>query len=138
MRGRIDHVGVIVDDLEATREFLERVTGMVLERAADVPAARVRTAFLGYGDGVNVELVEIADAAARAGRLGDGPARVEHVAIEVDDLEAAAAELRTHGVLMQTDVPSVNGPTRSLFSRPETTRGIPLQFFQRGGADPGS
>jgi catechol 2,3-dioxygenase-like lactoylglutathione lyase family enzyme len=131
MKGRIDHVGIIVDDIEATREFLERVTGMSLSRRGDIPATQTRTAFLGYGPGAQVELVELGNEAARAARLGDGQARVEHVAIEVDDLEAAAAELRSMGVAFQSDTPSVGGPLRSLFSRPETTRGFVLQFFDR-------
>jgi methylmalonyl-CoA/ethylmalonyl-CoA epimerase len=131
MRGRIDHVGIVVRDLDATREFLERVTGMSLDRANDLPETRIRTAFLGYGPGAQVELVELGNDAARERRLGDSQARVEHVAIEVDDLDAASAELRSMGVEFQSDTPSSGGPLRSLFSRPETTQGFVIQFFDR-------
>jgi len=131
MKGRIDHVGIIVGDLDGTREFLERVTGMSLSRAGDFPETRIRTAFLGYGPGAQVELVELGNEGARERRLGDAQARVEHVAIEVDDLDAAAAELRSMGVGFQSDAPGITGPLRSLFSRPETTRGFVIQFFDR-------
>lgn len=132
MNGRIDHVGVIVDDLAGARRFLEDILGMQLTVARSLPAARVETAFLGYGPGALVELVELGDEAARRQRLGDGAeSRVEHIAIEVDDVEAARDELRARGVEMQSAVPSISGPTRSFFTRPETSRGIVLQFMDR-------
>lgn len=132
MKGRIDHVGVVVDDLAGTRRFLEEIAGMQLAVARSLPARRVETAFLGYGPGALVELVELGDEEERRRRLGEGvQSRVEHIAIEVDDVEAARDELRARGIEMQSDVPSISGPTRSFFTRPETSRGIVLQFMDR-------
>jgi methylmalonyl-CoA/ethylmalonyl-CoA epimerase len=132
VNGRIDHVGVVVDDLAGARRFLEEIVGMQLVVTRSLPAVRVETAFLGYGPGALVELVELGDEEARRRRLGEGvQSRVEHIAIEVDDVEAARDELRTRGVEMQSDTPSISGPTRSFFTRPETSRGIVLQFMDR-------
>jgi methylmalonyl-CoA/ethylmalonyl-CoA epimerase len=132
VNGRIDHVGVVVDDLAGARRLLEEIVGMQLLVARSLPAARVETAFLGYGPGALVELVELGGEEERRRRLGDGvQSRVEHIAIEVDDVEAARDELRARGIEMQSDTPSINGPTRSFFTRPETSRGIVLQFMDR-------
>lgn len=131
MNGRLDHVGVVVDDLTAARSFLEKVLGMELAIARSLPSVKIETAHLAYGSGPQIELVELGDEEMRQRRLGDAQARIEHIAIEVDDVEAARDELRRQGIEMQSERPLLNGPTRSFFTRPETSRGIAFQFFDR-------
>lgn len=131
MKGRLDHIGVVVDDLTAVRRFLEDVLGMELMVARSLPAIKVETAFMGYGAEYQVELIELEDPDARGRRLGAAQAHIEHIAIEVDDVLATRNELRRHGIEMQSETPSLNGPTRSFFTRPETSRGIALQFLDR-------
>ena len=132
MNGRVDHIGVVVDDLAAARGFLQKVLGMELAAERSLPAIQVETAYLGFETGPQIELVELGDDEARRRRLGVGAqARIEHIAIEVDDVEATRDELRRHGIEMQSETPLVNGPTRSLFTRPETSRGIAFQFLDR-------
>ena len=123
---------MVVDDLAAARQFIETALGMELAVARSLPEIRVETAFLGYGAGARIELIELGDDETRRRRLGtDGQARIEHIAIEVDDVEATRDELRRSGIEMQSEAPSLNGPTRSFFSRPATSRGIAFQFFDR-------
>lgn len=132
MKGRLDHIGVVVDDLAAARSFLEDVIGMELTSARSLPAIQVETAYLGFEAGAQIELVELGDEESRQRRLGAGAqARIEHIAIEVDDVEATRDELRRLGIGMQSETPLLNGPTRSFFTRPETSRGIAFQFLDR-------
>jgi len=132
LNGRIDHIGVVIDDLAAARRFLENVLGMELSVARSLPTIKVETAYMGYGAGPQIELVELGDDEARRQRLGTGAqARIEHIAIEVDDVEATRDALRSHGIEMQSEKPSLNGPTRSFFTRPETSCGIAFQFLDR-------
>ena len=137
MKGRLDHVGVIVADIVAARQLLEEVIGLELKREHHSTETRVDAAFLGFDsgpDGALVELVELGDPEARHRRLGpDAVARIEHIAIEVDDVEAARKELRARGIDMRSDRPSIAGTTRSYFTRPETTCGIIFQFLDRRG-----
>ena len=127
---RIDHVGVIVDDLERFSSFLGEALGLELVRTLDDPERRLRARFYRCGD-ASIELIELGDPEARALRLGNGPARIEHVAIEVDDLATAAGELGEKGVRMATAEPVRAGTTRSFFSVPETSQGVVLQFMER-------
>lgn len=90
MKGRLDHVGVIVADIVAARRLLEEVIGLELKREHHSTEARLDAAFLGFDSGPDsgalVEVVELGDPAARSRRLGpDAVARIEHIAIEVDD-----------------------------------------------------
>ncbi len=127
---RIDHVGIVVDDLDRVSRFLGQMLGLELLRTHEDPAGGVRASFFRCGD-ASIELIELADPEARARRLGTDRARVEHVAIEVEDLAAAAAGLDERGIRMTTTEPRQTGPTRSLFSLPETTGGFVLQFLER-------
>jgi methylmalonyl-CoA/ethylmalonyl-CoA epimerase len=139
MKGRLDHVGVIVADIVAARQLLEEVIGLELKREHHSTEARLDAAFLGFDSGPDsgalVELVELGDPEARSRRLGpDAVARIEHIAIEVDDVEAAREDLRARGIEMQSGSPSITGTARSYFTRPETTCGIILQFLDRRAA----
>jgi catechol 2,3-dioxygenase-like lactoylglutathione lyase family enzyme len=86
VKGKIDHVGVIVTDLEGARCLLEEVIGLELKREYHSPDDLLDTAFFGFASGPDggtlVELVRLHDPEVRAQRLGgDGPARVEHIAL---------------------------------------------------------
>ena len=132
MRGRIDHVGVIVADLSEAGKFLEDVLGFHLEKTQKVPEAQIDAGFFAIGDGARVELIQLGDSEARAQRLGEGNVgRLEHIAIEVDDVEAVRDELRPAGVRMQSEEPRRTSLARSYFSRPETTGGVVYQFLDR-------
>lgn len=130
MLKRIDHVGVIVADLDSAGRLLSQVLGMELVRTLDAPERKLRAAFYRCGE-TNVELIQLDDPEARKARLGDGPARVEHLAIEVDGkLEQASSELEAAGVEMTTSEPMKAGPSASFWSKPETTAGVMFQFLE--------
>jgi methylmalonyl-CoA/ethylmalonyl-CoA epimerase len=128
---RIDHVGVIVDDLEEARRWLTEVFGLPLRRSVDVPEGRIHGEFYGCGD-VDIEVLEIGDPEARRRRLGEGAqARIEHIAVEVDSLDAALAHLAPLGVRTTTPEPRRSGNTLNLWTVGETTGGISYQLIER-------
>jgi methylmalonyl-CoA/ethylmalonyl-CoA epimerase len=130
MLKRIDHVGIIVDDLESASRLLRDVLGMTFVRSVEIPERQLHAAFYRCGD-TNVELIQLDDPEARAARLGDGPARVEHIAIEVDGtLEEAAPKLADAGVRMTSAQPMRTSTSASLWSSPDSTHGIVFQFLQ--------
>lgn len=85
MKGkRIDHVGILVDNLESAGNFVRDVLGFSFDRQISIPG-RLEALFFRCGDAA-VELIEVTDAAERRERLGSASARLEHVAVEVDEL----------------------------------------------------
>jgi methylmalonyl-CoA epimerase len=131
MLDRIDHVGVIVDDLEVAKRFLGDVLKLELIRELSLPEQRIQAAFYRCGD-ASVEVIQVDDPAERARRLGDGAtARIEHIAFEVDRLEPTLEELRAAGVQTVTEQPRRIGPSRTIFTRPDSTNGVVLQFLDR-------
>ena len=69
------------------------------------------------------------DAAERGRRLGDAEGRLDHVAVEVEDLEAAIAELKQHGVEFTTEAPVAVRNILTVWTRPETSGGVMWQVF---------
>ncbi|MEU1201527.1 VOC family protein [Streptomyces sp. NPDC005813] len=127
---RIDHIGVVVDDIDDARAFLESL-GMRLERAQDVPERNVRIAFYRCGDG-RIELIEPTTEEARRRRLGDGnQARLEHIGVEVDDVPRIIEAVQGLGVAFTTSEPVPVGPNLNAWTRPETSDGIQFQLVQR-------
>src|SRR3981081_2929101 len=98
MEGRIHHVGVVVADLANARRFLEDSLGFRLEQSLSLPDKNLEAGLFSLGGGAQVELIELGEPQARAERLGEGNiGRLEHIAIEVDDVEAVREELRRGG-----------------------------------------
>jgi extradiol dioxygenase family protein len=89
----------------------------------------VNTAF--YGEGARVELIQIADEKARERRLGDAEARVEHIALEVEDVLALIEQLKAKGVHFTTDEPVRVRENLVVWTLPETSAGVMWQLFSR-------
>jgi methylmalonyl-CoA/ethylmalonyl-CoA epimerase len=131
MLKRIDHVGVVVDNLSEAREFLS-LLGMTLDHEFDL--GRVGAAFYRCGDAM-VELIECRLPDERARRLGESQARIEHIAIEVDDLVETVAEFAKLGVEVTAAEPVTQGDIRSHWTKPESSLGVMYQVFERISGD---
>lgn len=128
---RIDHIGVVVADLPAAVRYVSEVLGMQFQREVALPEKGVTAVFLKCGE-IELELLEVRDEQERRERLGDGAtARVEHVAIEVDDVGAAVAALATHGGATTTPEPLEVQGNKSFWTRPDSTGGVMYQLIEK-------
>lgn len=129
MLKRIDHIGVIVDDLAQARRFVESL-GMELDRELQRPD--LNAAFYKQGDGSMIELIEPTTEEGRERRLGEGnKARIEHIAFQVDDLSSSIDALRGLGVDFNSEAPVQIGRNLNVWTLPETSEGVQYQFFQK-------
>jgi catechol 2,3-dioxygenase-like lactoylglutathione lyase family enzyme len=133
MKARLDHVGVVVASLDTAAEFLREALGLELRLAPPASHDGVRIAFYGgtiKGD-ARIELIQVSSPDALAGRLGDADARIEHIAIEVDDVRQVVDHLRARGVRFVTDEPYVLRDMLAIWTVAETSAGIQWQLFTR-------
>ena len=132
---RIDHVGVLVADLDAARTFARDVLGLgdpVSEFRADEYG--LSGEFFGLGD-ARLEMLRFDEP---GDRLPDGQTvRIDHIAVVVDDLDAEMERLAAHGVEFlgpldptPIDVPVELRGRRHVWTRPETSGGFMLQITQ--------
>jgi methylmalonyl-CoA/ethylmalonyl-CoA epimerase len=126
---RIDHVGVVVDDLAEACALLTERFG--LEPTDTIDRDDLRAVFFPCGE-TRVEVLEVLEAEARKRRLGEATARIEHIAFEVADVHGTLAILEALGI-------ESNGPVRqsagrdSFWTAPDTSDGVMYQFI--GPAD---
>ena len=131
MLKRIDHVGVIVDNLEEAKRFLTDM-GLEFDRDLVLPG-RLRAAFYACGD-TQIEVIEVDEPAERAQRLGDGTARMEHIAFEVDSLSTTMEALRGLGVDTTTAEPVPVGANLNYWTRADSCDGVQYQLIEKGAA----
>jgi len=127
---RVNHLGVLVDDLDAAVAGFRDLLGLPLEKT-EVFEDALDIAFLPCGD-TQVELIrpreEGDEAAAWLRKHGPG---IQHVAFEVDDLEGSLAELRERGVetIGEAPRPGADG-TVIAFLDPRRFGGILVELCQ--------
>lgn len=132
MKARLDHIGIAVGDLNASLAFFRDALGLELEAPEEVPSQHVRAHFLQAGDAA-IELVEPTSArspiATYIGKKGPG---LHHLALEVDDIVAALAELKAKGVRLIDEEPRP-GAHHSLvaFIHPSSAHGVLVELKQR-------
>jgi methylmalonyl-CoA/ethylmalonyl-CoA epimerase len=125
---RLDHVGVVVDNLPEACVFLEKL-GLTRVRDLEVPG-RLKAAFWACGDG-QVEVIEITEPGERALRLGTDKARVEHIALEVDDLMSTVQFLASLGVRTQAADAIRVGTSLNHWTEGASSDGVVYQLIQK-------
>jgi methylmalonyl-CoA/ethylmalonyl-CoA epimerase len=127
MLKRIDHVGVVVDDLSQARQFLTGM-GMRHNRDLEIPG-RLKASFYTCGE-VEIEVLEISEPEERSRRLGSASARIEHIAIEVDSLSKTLLDLTRLGVVPQSAAPVKLDKGLNYWTVAETCDGIVYQLIE--------
>jgi methylmalonyl-CoA/ethylmalonyl-CoA epimerase len=127
---RIDHLGIIVSDLDgAVRSFTEHL-GLELDHVEQY-GDELDIAFLPCGETL-VELIKPrTDQGANAEYLEEHGPGIQHVAFEVEDLDAALAELSRRGVEPLSDGPIPGaGGMRIAFLDPRAFGGILVELCE--------
>jgi methylmalonyl-CoA/ethylmalonyl-CoA epimerase len=128
---RIDHIGVVVDSLADAQRWLGEVFRLPIQRTVEIAEGRIRAAFYSCGDAA-IEVLEIGDPEVRRRRLGpDAQARIEHIAVEVENLQAALASLAPLGVRTTEPEPRRVGDNLNVWTVAETTGGVSYQLVQK-------
>lgn len=134
---RIDHVAVVVHDLNTALQFYRDILGITPSHIVDFPQEGVRIAFLSLGgpDGSEIELLEPTNPAGTVARfLAQRGGGLHHICLEVSDIDHALGELHAAGaqVLDQSPRPTAEG--RGIFLHPKGTGGVLLELVQRAQA----
>lgn len=129
MLKRIHHIGVAVSDIESARRVVEQQLGLEMTRRHRAPDGSIDAAFYRCGD-IEIELLYFSEPERRSAWLaGAEQARIEHIAVEVDDLEATTRALSALGV---QSLAAVRGPLgMSARTEPATSGGIVYQLLQK-------
>ena len=128
---QINHIAVVVDDMEKALSFWRDALGMDLHGLRDVPAEKSQVAFLPLA-GSEVELVQpTTDDSGIAKYLAKRGPGMHHLCLEVDDIEGMMSQLRAKGVRLINEEPRTAADgKRYAFIHPESTSGVLVELYQ--------
>jgi len=128
---RINHVAVVVADMEKALSFWRDALGMDMHELRDVPAEASQVAFLPL-PGSEVELVKpTSDDSGIAKYLAKRGPGMHHICLEVDDIQAMLAKLKKRGVRLINESPRASSDGRQYaFIHPESTGGVLVELYQ--------
>ena len=127
----INHVAVVVQDMEKSLSFWRDGLGIPLHELRDVPAEQSQVAFLPLA-GAEVELVmpttQDSGIAKYLAKRGPG---MHHLCLEVDDLAGMLAQLKERGVRLINEEPRSGADGKQYaFIHPESTGGVLVELYQ--------
>jgi methylmalonyl-CoA/ethylmalonyl-CoA epimerase len=131
MCNRVDHIGVAVEDVDASLELYERDYGMTLVHREIVAEQGVEAVLLDVGEN-HIELLAPTGPDTPVGKFiaKKGPG-MHHVAYQVDDIEATLAALKRAGLRLIDETPRVGiRNSRVAFLHPKTAGGLLTEIVQ--------
>ncbi len=124
----IDHIGIVVSDIEVALQMYAGPFGLKLARIEEVPSQGIRSFHLPVGESRLELLVPLDDSSPVARFLAKHGPGVHHVAYAVDDLDAARAEMVAAG-LEPIGEPSTGADGKRIqFFHPRSTQGVLVEI----------
>ena len=129
---KIDHIGIATRQLEEGLAVWRDALGLRIDSTEEIAEQGVRVAMLGVGE-THVELLEALTPDSPVGKFlaKRGPG-IHHIALEIDDIVASLAELKSKGARLIDETPRVGaGGCLVAFVHPSSTDGVLLELVQR-------
>ena len=134
MFGRIDHIGVAVEDIDAAIALYRDSFEMELAHRETVESQGVEAVLLDVGDG-HVELLAPLGPETPVGKyMAKNGAGLHHVAYAVDDIDAALKSIAAAGIQLIDSEPRVGiRDSRVAFLHPRSTGGVLTEIVEPAG-----
>ncbi len=129
---KIDHLGIAVKEIAEARKLFQDILGLEFVGTETVEEQKVTAAIFSLGD-IGLELLESTSSDGPVARFiekrGEG---IQHLAIQVDDLEKAIEELKGKGIQLVDQQPRKGtSGIRIAFLHPKSTSGILIELTER-------
>jgi methylmalonyl-CoA/ethylmalonyl-CoA epimerase len=133
MLKKIDHIGISTAKIDDVAGFYEEGLGLKIEHRQEVASQKVMTAFLKVGE-TWIELLEpTAEDSPIAKAIEKRGPGIHHICYEVDDIEAALANLKEKGYKLIDETPREGAHGKKIaFVHPKTGGGVLIELAQAG------
>jgi len=128
---RLDHIAVLVEDLDQALSFWRDQLGLPLDHVEVIDSMEVKIAFLPLGDS-EIELVQptTADSGLAKYLKKRGPG-LHHICIEVENINTMLGELKEKGVRLIDGEPVTMDDGRKLaFLHPKSAGGVLVELYE--------
>jgi methylmalonyl-CoA/ethylmalonyl-CoA epimerase len=128
---RLDHIAVLVKDLDQALSFWQDQLGLTLDHVEKIDSMEVKIAFLPLGDS-EIELVQPTTADSGLAKYLEkrGPG-LHHICIEVENINTMLGELKEKGVRLINGEPVTMDDGRKLaFLHPKSAGGVLVELYE--------
>jgi methylmalonyl-CoA/ethylmalonyl-CoA epimerase len=127
---KINHVAIVVPEIEGALNFWRDGLGLELHHVEDVPSQRSQVAFLPV-NGSEVELVKpTTDDSGVAKFLAERGAGMHHLCFEVDDIDGMLADLKAKGIRLINETATQLEGRKVAFVHPKSANGVLVELYQ--------
>jgi methylmalonyl-CoA/ethylmalonyl-CoA epimerase len=128
---RIEHIAIAVEDLDGMAQMLRDKFGIDVEYSEDRQASGTRLAMLPVGESYIELLQALAPSSRTAQWLEQRGQSLYHICFEVEDIDAALAELKAKGTPLLNETPILgHGNCRIAFVDPQATGNILFELAE--------
>jgi methylmalonyl-CoA/ethylmalonyl-CoA epimerase len=132
---KINHIAIVVEDIEKALAVYRDAIGLPLEHIAEEPAEQVRVAFLPTTSG-EIELIQPTTSDSGVAKFlakrGEG---LHHICLEVDSIGATMQTMKSRGLQILGE-PRVNQRgEKYVFIHPKSAHGVLLELYERARDD---
>ena len=128
---KIDHVALVVEDIDDALTFWQDALGITLTHREEVPREESAIGFLPVGDS-KIELVQptTSDSGVAKYLAARGPG-MHHLCLQVDDIDAMLEQLRQKGVrLIHEQAVSGDDGRKYAFIHPKAANGVLVELYE--------
>ena len=128
---RIDHIAIVVEDIDAALDFWRDALGLELTHVEDVPDQQSAVAFLPTGES-EVELVKPTSSSSGVARYlaRRGPG-IHHICFEVENIAETLAALKQRDIRLINETPTIGtGGKKIAFIHPQSTHGVLVELYE--------
>jgi methylmalonyl-CoA epimerase len=127
---KINHIGIVVSDIENSLSFWRDALGLKLDHIEDVSVQKSVVAFLPSGES-EIELVKpSSDDSGVAKFLRERGSGMHHLCFEVDNIEEMLSELKSRGIRLINETPIEMEGRRTAFIHPKSADGVLVELYQ--------
>lgn len=128
---RIEHIAIAVSDLDGMAGMLRDKFGIEVEYGEEIARSRTRLAMLPVGESYIELLQGMAPDSRAAEWVAEKGQSLFHICFEVDDIDAALAELKSKGVPLLDEQPRIgHAGARIAFIDPKATENCLIELAE--------
>lgn len=128
---KINHIAIVVEDLEQALTVYRDALGLTVDHVVEEPDEHARVAFLPTTNG-DIELVQ--PTAPDSGvtkflaKRGEG---LHHICLEVDSIEATVQKMKARGLEVLGEPRYNEQGQKYVFIHPKSAHGVLLELYER-------
>ena len=131
MTKKVDHIGILVGNLDEAIKLYEDCFNAEVDKIETLAARGVKAAILSLGQGANLELLEPLPGSNMAKVLEKRGEGLHHISFEVDDVDKELGRLSELGIELidNKSRPGLEGMVA--FIHPKSLRGVLVELCQK-------